>query len=478
MMKKGLRLTRFLIKIPLKGEKFLLTINGLTGSVDKFTGRTKEILEKTDGGERVDENELGKMSYDYLIKHKYIISEENEADIYRDTVARLQTRNRRDKRNIFITINPTEQCNLACSYCVSLTNRKKVKTGIIQSKGIKHIFKILDRLVKNNKLRIANKRIGVMGGEPLMPANYDTIEQILIECHKRGIKVSLVSNGTYVENYLPLLAKYRKDVYNIQLTIDGPEVIHNQRRVTKTGIGYFKKVVMAVGKILALKIPVTVRSNFDKKTIKYLPNLASVFLLKKWPQNPLFTYEPHPVIENFADHHSRCSERLSRPLFIKNITEVINNNPRLLSFVKPSDYLYGIEELLLRAAYPKKTMIGSHFPSIVSCASNLVRHYVFASDGNIYCCPTAVGQKEFMIGQYLPTFSLNKKAIGGVKKRSVDLLSKCNNCRFQFICCGGCLQVAVQSTGKITGVDPDWCREVEQSLIAAAEVLKDRFRVF
>ena len=464
------RASKFFIKIPLK--KGVLLINGLTGSVDLVSSRYSRQISQFKPQQIVNHNLVDQRLFRYLVKQKYLIStREEEINKYKHLVSTLQKTNK-NSQTIYICINPTERCNLSCFYCINSPNRQNVlKFPPISPDKIRSIFQLIDRFIKDGKT-IGGNQIKLFGGEPLLPGVRPTITAICHECQLRNFSLDITTNGTYVRNYLNLIDKYPNVFKHFQITLDGPVKVHNQRRSTSTGKGYFNEIIIGVDSLLKRNKWVTLRSNFDKNTLKYLPEVGKLIKQKKWYKHNMFLYAPHNINSNYVGD-SDCFS--NRAIFLKTVHQIIKSHSTDLSFIKPIDLIAEPEELIIKAVFPKQKLLTPFFPSVHGCAANGLHSLTFASDNKIYTCNASVGIDEFCVGEYYPKYRIypSKKRFWETN-RFVNTLSDCKDCRFQFMCGGGCALSTYFSSHNIKGVENEWCENIQDDLETVGQIFEEK----
>jgi uncharacterized protein len=133
-------------------------------------------------------------------------------------------------------ILPTEKCNFRCTYCYEDFQIGKMKTPVIN--GIKNL--ITKRIVDLKQVRIS-----WFGGEPL--AATDVVLDIshfvkdLASSYNCRSEFSITTNGYLLDSkrFKSLIAA---GVSSFQISLDGPEEIHNQTRKRADGSGTFKEI--------------------------------------------------------------------------------------------------------------------------------------------------------------------------------------------------------------------------------------------
>ncbi len=152
-------------------------------------------------------------------------------------VGMLRDRFRTDE--LFLTIAPTLDCNFRCDYCYEEHLRVTMSARVQEA---------LTRWVEERSRRIDLLHVTWFGGEPTLPGALQAVEALsrsfLDLAGSRGFRYrsQLVTNGYLltpprVENLV------RLGVHEIQVTVDGPPALHDQRRVLAGGQGTFSRIV-------------------------------------------------------------------------------------------------------------------------------------------------------------------------------------------------------------------------------------------
>jgi uncharacterized protein len=457
----GFRLTKYFLLLR-KNRKSLL-VNTLNGSVDLLylnkTQRSSLIP-----GQKFTSSLFDQSTVDHLHDHQYLLTQKQEQQLRQQTIAFLQKKSA--KPQYWVTINPTEACNLVCSYCINQKNRncfikhKRSTSLVMSSLQLNKILKIVNRLHLHHQL--ADNQIKLFGGEPFLPSSFELVRTIFDYCFKKKITIGITTNGTYLSHYLPLFDLYPNTINCIQVTLDGPKKINNQRRITATGVGYFDQIVDGINALLQRKIHVTLRSNFDSQTVKYLSPMIKIINQHGWNKSKHFYYSPHNVNENFDGGRS-----FSRYQFINTISPIIIKQAP----TNPINVFCETDDLLLKAFLPTKKQTSCFFPSIHGCATMGGYNLTFASDSKIYACEAAVGVPKFCLGTYFPKYKLHKNNIYFQNKTSQNS-PQCRQCIYQFICGGGCSIANYNASGKLNGIDKiNGCDQILPCLQSTLDIL-------
>jgi uncharacterized protein len=140
-----------------------------------------------------------------------------------------------------LVLQATPFCNIDCKYCYLLNRSKKDR---MSTETLHKIFSNLfgSGLVSEELIVVWHM------GEPLaVPIEFyvNAIEKIE-ELNRLGIKVShcVQTNGMFIDDSW---CKFFQD-YDVQVgvSIDGPQSIHDQNRVTRSGVGTYAEVIRGI----------------------------------------------------------------------------------------------------------------------------------------------------------------------------------------------------------------------------------------
>jgi uncharacterized protein len=186
-------------------------------------------------------------------------------------------------RGLKLIINTTEQCNLRCVYCYESFAVKAMPPEIATA--------ILHFVEKRAIIGIDWLEIEFFGGEPL--AAWRVVDRLSKEiyniCCRYSVRLlgSLTTNATKLtESRMDALA--RTNFTSYQITLDGPQYIHDKRRVTSNGKGTYATIWqnLQMLKRSDYDLNVILRIHFDSITVatltqspSFIEELATAFLL-------------------------------------------------------------------------------------------------------------------------------------------------------------------------------------------------------
>lgn len=347
-------------------------------------------------------------NYDFLIKARILVdNQEDDLNVYLADVLK----NRYNSSDMALTILPTRGCNFGCIYCYE-QDRPNV---LMNEQTEKAIVKFV---CSNSNL----KRLSVVwyGGEPLL--NFDSMVRLTKMFKQLNIEYSakIVSNGY-------LLTKEKADlmkdlaIRNIQITFDGSEEIHNQRRFLLGGQPTYRKIMDNLKYLLSInkEITIDIRTNIDRRNKddynKFYQDFKSEINDKRVTMYPGFVSDL--LSSECVSPEFNISEGGYKAQFILDIFDT-----------------YGIE---IKSFLPKYRR---H-----SCVASKYFAFVIGPEGELYKCWRMVGNQKEAIGNVndgsFDMVKFSKYLIGA----DYTLDSKCLQCEFITLCGGGCPLVRMRN---------------------------------
>ena len=347
-------------------------------------------------------------NYDFLIKARILVdNQEDDLNVYLADVLK----NRYNSSDMALTILPTRGCNFGCIYCYE-QDRPNV---LMNEQTEKAIVKFV---CSNSNL----KRLSVVwyGGEPLL--NFDSMVRLTKMFKQLNIEYSakIVSNGY-------LLTKEKADlmkdlaIRNIQITFDGSEEIHNQRRFLLGGQPTYHKIMDNLKYLLSInkEITIDIRTNIDRRNKddynKFYQDFKSEINDERVTMYPGFVSDL--LSSECVSPEFNISEGGYKAQFILDIFDK-----------------YGIE---IKSFLPKYRR---H-----SCVASKYFAFVIGPEGELYKCWRMVGNQKEAIGNVndgsFDMVKFSKYLIGA----DYTLDSKCLQCEFITLCGGGCPLVRMRN---------------------------------
>lgn len=349
---------------------------------------------------------------DNLEKGGYIIQEDvSELELLRNQMLN----SRYNSSTMALTIAVTADCNFRCVYCYE---KDSIKTSKMTVKTQDAILEFVKKQVKN----LSNLQISWYGGEPLLA--FDVIEYLSPKfikiCEDNDIVYNafIVTNGFLLTPEKAAILK-KFNVSSIQVTLDGPEEIHNKRRPLAGGQGTFKKIVSNLKDCIDFFNNVNIRINTDNVNMAYINEVIDTLRENGIIKNNVGIYLGYVEDHNDAYDLSKCLR----------IDQFCAVN---LKFIQDNHF-----------------NIMSLYPRLVSnfCCADCVNTSIIDSEGYLYKCWNDVGVIERNIGHILDDFenAEDKELRRPNVRRYLDYIMydptsdpKCVECKFLPICMGGC----------------------------------------
>ena len=431
-----MKYSKYNIFSKIRGSENYFIINLLTGNADIMTIGEAEELEAFRNGSAVINDAFSAN----LVENGYLANEDEEKKLYNSRYLDFIDSREEDEIQIFFVTNYS--CNFACSYCYQdQYNNPHIE---LNNEKIDAFFDYVGKSFAGRK-----KYITIFGGEPLLnsPKQRDLITRFIEKSTESKLDISLVTNGYYLEEYIPILSKGR--IREIQVTLDGTETTHNGRRFLKGGNGTFSKIVKGVDSCLENGIEINLRMVVDKENINDLPELARFAIDRGWTKSPLFKTQ---MGRNYELHHCQSApdKLFDRVSLYEHIYELVKEHPYITEFYKPA---YSVAKFLSENGELPDPL----FDSCPACKTE----WAFDYTGNIFSCTATVGKADESLGTFFPEVTLKTEMVRQWENRDVTAIAECRDCSVQLACGGGCGSVAKNRTGNVCSTD---CRPVKELL--------------
>lgn len=189
-------------------------------------------------------------------------------------------RDRFSTESLDLTIAPTLDCNFRCDYCYEEHLRVNMSKPVQQAIG---------RWVREQTAASRELHVTWYGGEPLLPKSMAAIEALsadfLALTSERDMTYSaqIVTNGFLLDRpKMERLVELGVEV--VQVTLDGPRAVHDERRPLVGGGGTFDRIVANLAETVDLA-RVQLRINVDQRNamnaIEVVEHLQKVGLADK-----------------------------------------------------------------------------------------------------------------------------------------------------------------------------------------------------
>ncbi len=171
----------------------------------------------------------------------------------------------------FITWSLSNKCNLKCSYC-AIANELRPCEELSRSDLLK---------LQDFWINLGTRFISITGGEPLLS---DNIDVFIDNASKKGVLLSINTNGIFASDYIDLLKKCNE----VNISLDGPKNLNSFRNLDYEYENILKSI-MALRDVVKLKISVTI----NKENSKHLEEIVKWGMELKTPLRfqPVYEFE-------------------------------------------------------------------------------------------------------------------------------------------------------------------------------------------
>jgi uncharacterized protein len=336
--------------------------------------------------------------YLQLLMMKVLVEDREEKDLL--NINRLQRLNRSfDDTVLTLTIVPTLFCNFDCAYCFEQF-RRPVHMSETVEEGIINFIK------KFRKTR--HLAIDWFGGEPLI--RFDTIRRLTEQIKGMGIAfdASLVTNGYLLDE---VIMQSLKDLHIklVQITIDGPEDIHDKRRPLLSGKGTFKQIISNLERLVDYyDEDLLLRVNIDRANYHRFQEIHD-YLKEKIKGDKV--YIATGCVVSVANPYADCFNRNERTAFLIDA--------------------YRDHGIVASEFYPETR---NH-----TCTATEKNSFVIGPEGEIYNCWGDIGDRDLIVGSIFENTKWNMASIANYMVGTDPFDEpECRDCFFLPVCNGGC----------------------------------------
>lgn len=420
---------------PTAGQATGIVCNLFCGASAFVNEAVYQALLDGDRDGRIAEGRLSSEVWEYLIERGFVWAHpDGEERFIGDSAYTLADRDQiaatlKGGNYGFIT---SLHCNLACPYCFQ--RAKADSCGFLTTEqvdlGLAAIARCEERVTALNEGELTLPRVAITGGEPLLrnKTNLAVLDYLLDRLHELDWPYSITTNGTELAEFVAereLAANCR----NIQVTLDGPRTIHDQRRCFRDGSPSFDRICAGVDAALASGWSMTLRAHCDMANVDHLPGLAEFVRAQGWTDAENFYAYASPI----TDHGSIGGYDTPKDEadLLAAILSVVDRAPivRQVFDIRHFRGFNYVERILLDKD-PK-------YPVMYRCEA-VTGMYTFDPRGDIHVCLEAVGDPTLRIGTYDPQWTLDDAAVARWAQRNVLDIPECTTCKIRFICAGGC----------------------------------------
>ena len=384
-----------------RGKEGWVIFNNLSSAMIEVPKRIYDAISK---------DRLDILSDDVLFglkKGHFIVSDnDNEIDILKKKREELYE----SSAVIGLQILPTLGCNFRCIYCYE---NSQSNTELMSKEVMDAIINYVKKTIKSTT-RLLN--VSWYGGEPLLGMRQiEYLSSLFIDiCNKYNVEYfsHIVTNGYLLTSRnIESLKRFR--INQAQVTIDGPEDVHDKRRMLKNGKGTYKRILSNLKDAISENMDIKIRVNLDKTNIHavadLLENLQKDGILDK----------ARISFGLVSDIGSACRSIEENLLTREEAIDIIRDY-KLEKFLR--DYREVIRPV----------------PHLLGCVAQTKTSLIIGPDGEIYKCSKVIGDKKEMCGTIFNVDYTHPNWIKWAKEDKLEI-KKCQRCSMIPVCDGdGC----------------------------------------
>jgi radical SAM protein with 4Fe4S-binding SPASM domain len=173
----------------------------------------------------------------------------------------------KDSFDFFIQWHFTEKCNLRCKHCYQ-SGKKKIEMSLPEIR--ESIVKISDTLSawRGTYNIDFSPSVNISGGEPFLRGD---IFEIISDFRRHEFEIYLLTNGTLIDKE-KAEDLYESGVKGVQVSIEGPEAVHNAIRGRKS----FSNSLSGVKNLLNAGLEVTLNVTLSKLNADYFAEMIKL----------------------------------------------------------------------------------------------------------------------------------------------------------------------------------------------------------
>lgn len=321
-----------------------------------------------------------------------------------------------------LTIAPTLACNFGCDYCLQVRSHQRMSESTQDA-----LLEFCDRYLQHAEAL----RIWWFGGEPTICMTIlDRLQSGLLElAAKHQAEVypgEIISNGYLLD---AAMARHFRElmITRAQITIDGPQAVHDRRRKLANGDGTFHRILDNLSAIVDV-LEVNVRINIDKDNAETACEVVEI-LHQRGILSKVGLHFGHVLSAGAAcaDMRDRC------------FTDMDFSRTRIQIYQQLHEKgIYIYQNPTVRAAG-------------ASCGALAEGYFVIGPDGHIFRCweDLSFGAEKAIGSVHVPSPAdeLQEQNIEAYRTWDPFNMPECCSCNVLPVCMGGCPALSMQQSG-------------------------------
>ena len=356
-----------------------------------------------------------------------------------------------------VYVNPTERCNLDCTYCYIPQNLRRHGKDMPEERlldSLERLKAYFGTVMDGSR----KPRLIFHGAEPLM--NKDALFAA-IDAYGNDFAFGVQTNGTLLTDQAAEFLMSRN--VSIGLSLDGPEApITNATRHTWVGAGVHEHVLKAMDRLKGYGS----WSVITTCTTENLPHLKDMV--------ELFHRHEVPTCMLNAVRCTLAGARGVRPedgAFAKAFTAALDRSHELFQETGRKLVVANFANVLLAILAPTARRL---MCDISPCGGGRA-FFALAADGGLFPCSEFIGLPEFQGGNLFGKgieAALESPAFKVVTERNVDRIQPCDSCAIRHFCGSPCPAEAHEMNGGMDKIGA-FCEFYEEQVRYALRLIAD-----
>jgi len=343
-------------------------------------------------------------------------------------------------------LNVCHDCNLDCEYCFAAENVNQRK--MMHADTAK---KALDLLVDiSGDRRILE--VDFFGGEPTL--NFEVVKQAveyahsLEESNDKKFRFTITTNALLLTD--DMIDFFCKEMYNVVLSIDGRENVHNTIRPTKGKKPSHSVVLDNINKFVKKrdKGQYYVRGTYTNHNLDFSKDILQ---LNDYGFDQI-SVEPVTLPDG---HRLALREEHLDTIFDEYDKLAIEYLKRRKDGDKWFNFFHFYIDLKGGPCEAKR---------LSGCGAGC-EYIAVSPSGEIYPCHQFVGNKEYLLGTVSQGISLKNRTV--FETNDITTKPHCTNCFAKYYCSGGCIANSVNCAGGVDKVHLVSCQIIRKRIECA-----------